>query len=207
MSPARLAFSCRVAENVFLGARQPLRSLPQASTASSPHPTFTALFQEHFTWVLSAVQRFGVHPRNTEDVAQDVFVAVFNALGRYDPSRPFKPWLKTITYRTARDYLELGRTRERLTQTGRVDRVEPTANPEQHLLAKHAQKALREVLQSLDADHRTIFLMTELDQLTQPEIAQALGIPESTVQSRLRRAREDFDKAAHRRRLVYERVR
>jgi hypothetical protein len=98
MSPARFAFPCRVAENVFLGARQPLRSLPQASTASSPHSTFTALFQEHFTWVLSAVQRFGVHPRNTEDVAQDVFVAVFNALPPQAPGqgacplRVTSPW-------------------------------------------------------------------------------------------------------------------
>src|SRR4051794_15976875 len=77
-------------------------------------PTFTALYREHAATVFDAVHRFGVHPRNAEDVVQDVFFAVFKALDRYDPARPFKPWLKTITYRTARDHLELGRTRESL---------------------------------------------------------------------------------------------
>jgi RNA polymerase sigma-70 factor, ECF subfamily len=183
----------------------PVRAQQMPSSApSSGHPPFAVLFREHFLGVLDAVQRFGVHPRHAEDVAQDVFVAVFKALERYDPSRPFKPWLKTIAYRTARDSLELGRSQERLTQTGQIDRIESAANPEQQLLATQAQTALNEVLQSLDADHRTIFLMAELDQLTQPEIAQALGIPESTVQSRLRRARVDFDQAAYRRRVVEE---
>jgi RNA polymerase sigma-70 factor, ECF subfamily len=165
---------------------------------------FTALFREHFVGVTSAVQRFGVHPRNAKDVAQDVFLNVLNALDRYDPSRPFKSWLKTITYRTARDHLELRRTGERLTPTGQIERMESAANPEQRLFAKRAEEALRDVLQDLDADDRAVFLMSEIDEHTQPEIARSLGIPETTVQSRLRRAREEFEKAALRRRKIEE---
>jgi RNA polymerase sigma-70 factor, ECF subfamily len=168
--------------------------------SDAAHLTFSVLFRQHFAAVRDAVLRFGVPTRNAEDVTQDVFLAVFKALGRYDPARPFKPWLKTITYRTARDHLELGRSRERLTQTGWVDRVETTASPEHHFLAKQAQQIFSEMLQSLDADQRTVFLLAEIDQLTQPEIAQALGIREPTVQSRLRRARNDFEKAIQRRR-------
>jgi RNA polymerase sigma-70 factor, ECF subfamily len=166
--------------------------------------SFAALFREHFAWVLSAVRWFGVHPRNAEDVAQDVFLKVFEALDRCDRSRPIKPWLKTVTYRTARDHLKLSRTRERLTETGQVDRMEPTANPEQRLLVKQAQETLWEVLQSLHADDRTVFFMAEFDQRTKPEIAQALGIRKPTVQSRLRRAREDFDKAVYRKHMLEE---
>jgi len=163
---------------------------------------FAALFRGHFAWVLRAVQWFGVHPRNAEDVAQDVFLKVFETLDRYDPSRPFKPWLKIITYRTARDHLDLRRTREGLVQTGELDRIERTSNPEQSLLEKQAQEMLWDVLQSLHAEDRIVFLMAELEQRTQLEIAHALGIRKPTVQSRLRRAREDFAEAAYRRRVA-----
>jgi hypothetical protein len=70
--------------------------------AASVRPSFQALYQEHFPGVVAAVQRFGVPAQEAEDVAAAVFRAVFKALD---------PWLKAITYRTAREHLERGGAR------------------------------------------------------------------------------------------------
>jgi hypothetical protein len=70
--------------------------------AATVRPSFQALYEEHFPGVFAAVQRFGVPAQDAEDVAVAVFLAVFKA---------FDPWLKAITYRTAREHLERGGVR------------------------------------------------------------------------------------------------
>jgi RNA polymerase sigma factor (sigma-70 family) len=176
-----------------------------ACGSSPTRPTFESLYREHFSGVLASVHRFGVAARDAEDVTQDVFIALFMAFDRYDPSRPLRPWVKAITYRTARDFLELARTREHLTETAQSDHKDTATDPERHLIEHQARDLLRDVLQSLDHAQRTIFLLAEIDQLTYLEIADVLGISETTVQCRLRRARDDFEKALHRKRVAEER--
>ena len=61
-------------------------------------------------------------------------------------------------------------------------------------------RVLHRLLDELDDDKRTVFVLAELEQTTAPEIADALGIPLNTVYSRLRAARIEFDKALARHR-------
>ena len=48
------------------------------------------------------------------------------------------------------------------------------------------------VLEQMEEDLRTVFVLCEVEELSSGEVAEALGIPVGTVKSRLRRAREDF---------------
>jgi RNA polymerase sigma-70 factor (ECF subfamily) len=57
---------------------------------------------------------------------------------------------------------------------------------------RRARHLLDEILDGLELDVRTVFVLFELEELTAPEISELLGIPIGTVASRLRRAREDF---------------
>jgi hypothetical protein len=76
---------------------------PGSDTLASPvKPSFQALFQDHFPLVFARVQRFGLPAQEAEGVTVEVFVAVFKALD---------PWLRAITYRTAREHLERGGAR------------------------------------------------------------------------------------------------
>ena len=54
------------------------------------------------------------------------------------------------------------------------------------------------MLESLPLDLRTVFVLYELEELTMVDIARALEIPTGTVASRLRRARQAFEKLSRR---------
>jgi RNA polymerase sigma-70 factor (ECF subfamily) len=63
---------------------------------------------------------------------------------------------------------------------------------------------LDDVLDALDDDLRVVFVLAELEELTAPEIAGLIGVPLGTVASRLRRAREEFNKSVKRLRARQE---
>jgi len=67
-------------------------------------------------------------------------------------------------------------------------------SPEATLERKNAAAVLRAFLGSLDEDKRTTFELCDVDGLTAPEVASRLGVSVNVVYSRLRRARERFER-------------
>jgi len=182
---------------------------PRASSGRAPHPTLALLYMEHFDNVVSSVRFFGVPERDAPDVAQDVWMRVDASLDRYDPTRAFGPWLKTIAYRTARNHLRSAHSRRiGLAPTENENEMEvmdTAAGPERRTLFAEMQQVFAEALQELNEDHRTVYLMSVMDEIPIPEIAEALGELENTVRSRLSRAHHAMDTAIARRRTVEER--
>jgi RNA polymerase sigma-70 factor (ECF subfamily) len=187
-------------------------AMPRASTGAArgpqpQRPSLAFLYREHYGGVASSVRFFGVPERDAPDVTHDVFVRVNASLPRYDPKRSLGPWLKTITYRTAQDYLRSAYVR-RMRLVPVEDGAEPldaSPGPERGTLLVEMQRVLVEVLQELNDDQRIVYLMCEKDDLPIPEVAEALGVPENTVRSRLARARQIIAAAVDRRRTAEER--
>jgi RNA polymerase sigma-70 factor (ECF subfamily) len=76
--------------------------------------------------------------------------------------------------------------------------VEPMTDAEELLDRKRARRLLDDVLDAMDIDLRSVFVLAELEELTAPEIATLIGLPLGTVASRLRRARDEFRVIARR---------
>jgi RNA polymerase sigma-70 factor (ECF subfamily) len=57
---------------------------------------------------------------------------------------------------------------------------------------RRAAAILDRLLAAMELDLRAVFVLDEIEEMSRAEIAQVLGIPEGTVASRLRRARQDF---------------
>ena len=76
--------------------------------------------------------------------------------------------------------------------------ADPAPLPDQALEQQRNRELLDLVLDMLDADERTVFVLYELEGLSSPEISELLEIPVGTVASRLRRAREAFHAGARR---------
>lgn len=165
---------------------------------------FSTIYRWYFREVYRSVRRFGVPERHADDVTQDVFLAVHRALPRFDWSRRFMPWLKTIAYRIARDHRKAGKNQEQLSSTEGFDPMDTASEDrEGHLADKRdALKVLDAILQTLDDDEREVLLLCEIDECRVIDVAQALGVPDSTVSTRLQRARKRFDAALVRRRAA-----
>ena len=68
-------------------------------------------------------------------------------------------------------------------------------SPHEHAALKEVRALVHRLLAELPDEQREVFVLTELEQLTAPEISEAVGANLNTVYSRLRLARRGFDAA------------
>src|SRR6266536_257896 len=145
-----------------------------------------ALFRHHWPRAYRAAYLVVHDSAAAEDIAQESFLAAVRALDRFDRRRPFGPWLHRIVVNRAIDWSR-ARTLRRESGEGALASVPapPTAdNP-------HAQ-SLAAALAELSPEHRAVIVLRHLLEYTPGEIAEALGLPRGTVNSRLRRGLDEL---------------
>jgi RNA polymerase sigma-70 factor (ECF subfamily) len=166
--------------------------LSSEAPAVESAPSIEVLFRQGYSYVFHTLRRLGVHERDIEDVAQEVFMTVNAILADYDSARPLRPWLFGIAYRHALRHRQKARhRRERIDSSPGTDVVAPHGT-EESIAVREARTVVLAALESVEDHRRAVFVMAEIDGLTAPEIAEALGIPVNTVYSRLRLARTEF---------------
>lgn len=157
---------------------------------------FRSVFVEHYAFVWRVLAHFGVPAASRDDAAQEVFAVVHRRLTDYDGRTPVRSWLAGIARRVTQT---MQRTDARAWR--RLEVVQAPADPvTPDAELEHQQRiALAQAcLESLDDDQRDVFVLTEIEGFSAPEIAEALGIKLNTVYSRLRVGREKFQRAVTR---------
>ncbi len=158
---------------------------------------FRALFDAEFSYVWHALRRLGVHGSDLEDLSHEVFLRVYRQRADYDAARPLRPWLFGFAFRVASDHRKLARHRYEV-RGNELDPADPGPGADEQLMARDKRALVDAAIDALDIDHRTPFILHELEGHKVTEIAHALGIPIFTVYSRLRVAREKFGAAVRR---------
>lgn len=130
-----------------------------------------------------------------EDAAQTAFLNAHGALGRFRDGSPFRPWLLRIVANEARNRRSAAgrRARHTLTLDGDADdvvgQVPSTApSPEAALLAAERRAGLLAALERLREEDRAVIAYRYFLDLSEAEMAEALGCAKGTVKSRLSRA-------------------
>lgn len=127
------------------------------------------------------------------DITQESFVAAFAALARYDGSRPFRVWIARITLNKCRDWARRRAVRRFFAFAKPIDEAldiaDTGATPED--AARSAQEVARinAAIAALPANLRDVLLLRTIEQMSQAEAAQVLGVTEKAVETRLYRAR------------------
>ena len=135
-----------------------------------------ALFRLHWPRAYRAAYLVVHDAAAAEDIAQESFLAAIRNLDRFDRRRPFGPWLHRIAVNRAIDWSRARRLR------GEGELVDaPAADPEP------LDESLLAALAALPPDHRAVIVLRYLLEYTPGEIAELLGLPRGTVNSRLRR--------------------
>jgi RNA polymerase sigma-70 factor (ECF subfamily) len=125
-----------------------------------------------------------------DDVTQDTFVRAHRALGSFDRSRPFGPWVCRIAANLAVNHVRSPEAREEGLPEGHAETPSDREGPLQGVLDREAREQLQGALARLSAEQRAVFVLRAVEGLSYKEIAEALGISTGTVMSRLFRARE-----------------
>lgn len=161
---------------------------------------FDDVYREHFAFVWRAAKRLGAVDGSLDDVVQEVFVVVHRRLGDFEGRSSVKTWLFGIALRIVRDHRRAVRRRP-IEPAVDVDTLESTANgPAENAEKAEAVRVLHALLDELADERREVFVMADLEQMTMPEIAEALGINVNTAYARLRLARQEFEQALARHR-------
>ena len=169
-----------------------------------PHvvPQFREIYDQYFEFVYRGARRLGVHSRSLDDAAQDVFLVVHRKLGDFEGRSSLKTWLYGITRRVAKDYRRrAGRKEKGLVSTdGPIGSQLTTSqnSPDENAARRQAAATLEVILANLDPSRREVFVLAEMEQMTAPEIAEALSLNLNTTYSRLRTARSEFETAVAR---------
>jgi RNA polymerase sigma-70 factor, ECF subfamily len=168
--------------------------------ASARPASLEEVYREHFASVWRVLRRLGVSSAQLDDAAQDVFLVVKRKLRELEPGAPLRSWIFAIAVRVAREY----RRRAARDQTEQLDDsiLDDAPSPARLTELQESIRLLHEVLRELDEKKRTVFVLSELEQLSAPEIALVLAVNLNTVYSRLRSAKLQFDAALRRRRAA-----
>jgi len=142
---------------------------------------FETLFGRYREPIWRFFRRRAPDAGRAEELAQDVFVALFDGAARYERRGPFRSYLFGIAYNVWQ--ADRRKAAHRATDPLDADPPGPDApDPDRGIW-------VRDALQRLDEDDREVLMLREYEQLSYQEIADLRGAPLNTVRSQLFRAR------------------
>ncbi len=177
------------AERVDLADRDAVASV-RAGNADA----YRVLVQRHQQRTFALALMMTRERQAAEEITQDAFLNAYRHLDRYDPERPFYPWLAAIAARLAQTWLRR-RARQRLDLEPSMDSLPAPRNqgvpvaPLGALIADEQGRKLWAQVESLTAGERTVVVSYYRQQLRVTEIAHQLGVTTGTVKTLLYRAR------------------
>lgn len=130
-----------------------------------------------------------------EDAAQDAFVQAFLKLASFEGQSSFYTWLYRIAFNTAISRRRRQRPDVSVDRSREIAGHEPTdgrEGVEEQLLRQERAAMVQQALGQLNAEHRAILVLREMEGCDYDAIAEILDLPIGTVRSRLHRARQQL---------------
>jgi RNA polymerase sigma-70 factor (ECF subfamily) len=163
---------------------------------------FAALVRRHqrglYNFALRQVRAADV----AEDVVQDVFSRVVSSLGTFKEEARFSTWAYTIARNLCIDHIRKRSHRRHASLDAPADASDaeapalgervasPGAGAERTAIGQQLGRHISDAVDALPDDQREVFLLRQLGELSFKEIAEAVGVGENTVKSRMRYALE-----------------
>ncbi len=155
---------------------------------------FTVLVSENERLVSQIVFRMVSGQHDREDICQDVFVKVYQNIGRFQHNSKLSTWIARIAYNTSLNYLEKKKVplyEDHCPEGESVDSCECNdASPAQWVSSRQAAIRLCEEIDTLPVIYGTIVSLYHLQDMSYAEIGEILSLPDGTVKSYLFRARK-----------------
>jgi RNA polymerase sigma-70 factor (ECF subfamily) len=166
------------------------------------------LVRQHSKRVYGICYRFTGTDGEAQDIAQEVFLRVFQTLKSFRSGEgSFVVWLTRLTRNLLIDHYRRGKM-SRVTDSIEdqlpvlEERMTQGTSTEGMLQGREASEILQGALQKLSPDLRETVILRDLEELEYREIAEVLKVPEGTVKSRLNRGRAELAKVLRRQKVL-----
>jgi RNA polymerase sigma factor (sigma-70 family) len=163
---------------------------PTEAESASPHEreradeaTFHDLVDRYANEMYRLAVSLVGNAADAEDVVQETFSGAFQALPNFDGRSSVRTWLSRILVNQAAKW----RRRRKVRRTVMLDAAAPGPSPEMGLRIDVLGS-----LETLSPEHREVIALREFQEMSYDEMAEVLGVPRGTVESRLFRARQEL---------------
>ena len=168
---------------------------------------FETLVRRKTSKVYGLCYRVIGNSEDAKDISQLVFIKLWENLGKYDPQYAFDTWLYRMVTNVAIDFMRNKQSRDNAVNSN-LRLVKTAVDPEQTVTVqrKEVEAVFSAVSSVLSPKQKTIFVMSEMEDLRSSEIAKILGCRESTVRNHLFNARKVMQQQLKRRFPEYARL-
>ena len=144
------------------------------------------LFERYGPKMLAVCRRYSRHQLEAEDIFQDAFIKVFKKLHQFENRGNLEHWIRRIMINTAIKYLKKSFVKNEM--TGLENMPDGKVNPD--AVSQLSEQELMDLIDTLPDGYRLVFNMYAIEGMSHREIAEQLGIGESTSRSQLVKARK-----------------
>ena len=165
---------------------------------SGDEAAFAILVRRHTRVIYTLALRTLGMELDAEDAVQEIFLKAYRGLDRFDSDRRFFPWLYSIAVNHLRSIRRRPAFRNRSETLPLSEELLPapdTLEPEQQAMAAATRDLVTIALGRLRPIQRRVFLLRQTQGLSTAETSELLNLPENTIKTHLRRAREKVAEA------------
>ena len=155
---------------------------------SGDKEAFTRLIRQYEKLVTHMITRLIDDERDREELAQDIFVKVYQKLDDFHFNSKLSTWIATIAYRHAVNFLKKN---QKWKMEEDIDQIKFSEGAEDLTYEQEDYgKYVHKWIQRLPQTYRTILTLYHLEGMSYPEIVEVMEMPEGTVKNYLFRARK-----------------
>ena len=159
------------------------------SAQRGDHQAFAQLVEAYKLPVYNLAYRMLGNAPEAEDAAQEAFLRAYLKLASYDRARRFSTWLFSITSNYCIDVLRRRRVPLAPLEDAEFTVATEEPGPEQRAVAGEQREEIARAINALTPTYRLPAVLRYYHDLSYDEIGEATGLTESTIKSRLHRAR------------------
>lgn len=161
---------------------------------------FTSLLQRHQRRILNFMYRMVNERGFAEDLTQEVFLKVYEALPRFRGEASFATWIFRIAHnhclnavkRKGREVPATALAKNAANKNPLMHSPDPSPPPDELLEQQEFRALVQAKLAELTPEHRAVLVLRDIQGLSYDEIASALSLEGGTVRSRIHRARMEL---------------
>ncbi|MBP7288123.1 MAG: sigma-70 family RNA polymerase sigma factor [Nannocystaceae bacterium] len=181
--------ACRSEVASITSLRERARIEREPETVTGELADLARMYQAHHDFVWRVLQNLGVERATIEDAVQDVFLVLHRRREAFDDRGEIRGLLFGIARRIARNHRRIAERPRRYSLPPELVRAD---DPDDAIARRQAAAIVAGFIERLDEDRRMVFVLSEIEGMPMPQVADALGIKLNTAYSRLRLARQQF---------------
>ncbi|MFY0592144.1 RNA polymerase sigma factor [Roseivirga sp.] len=153
---------------------------------------FEFLIRKYEKLVFHMIQKLTNNHVLVEELAQDVFMKVYQKLPGFKFNSKLSTWIATIAYRHTINTLkkENRMTYQDMEEVDEGNFFKESTTPEDILTTTNTSSFVQQQIEKLPAHYRNVLYLFHIEEMTYPEIVEITGMPEGTVKNYLFRARK-----------------